>query len=522
MEDNVCLQKRKEAMTMHNTQEKKALIIGGGIAGLLAARVLSDYYDDVLVIERDSAPEKPGARPGAPQSFHLHQVLPRGEMIMERLFPGFMQDLLAVGAYQNEHALIQMINPYGTIPFPGNGNVITYNRDSLEWVLRQRVQALAKVRFLYHQEVTGLATSSDRAQVTGAHIRQRGQLEQQVTVTADLVVEASGRSSKLPQWLSALGYTLPEDERVSAAIGYSTRYYKIPAHKRDIAVMVIDGDPKAGNAVGGVIKAVEDDIWAVCLASLGGHYPPTDARGFDEGTTRLISPAIAETLQDAEPLTEPRGYRLPECIRRHYEQMEQWPAGLLVLGDAFCYFDPIYGQGMTVAAIEVDTLATCLHEQQGQLQPGFERRILQRMQDATYPAWWRSAIEDLRWPGVTHSGPEPLKDLPLLHKYFDLCMKLSTRQIVKQMQTGDFNPLYMNYFLMNWLFISPRDVVNASMLSTLLETVTPTEKQAILTDLFQGYDQRNIEAVLDEVVPHFAFDFGGGADFFAGEEALAS
>jgi 2-polyprenyl-6-methoxyphenol hydroxylase-like FAD-dependent oxidoreductase len=433
-----------------------------------------------------------------------------------------MNDLLALGAFSAQHAVVQMINAYGTIPFPGDGNVITYSRGLLEWVLRQRVQALANVRFMYHQEVTTLATADDgtRKSVTGIHIQARGQLEQQTQLLADLVVDASGRFSKLPQWLAALGYELPEDERLSAGIGYSTRYYKVPQHKQDMAVMVIEGDPATGNATGGVLKVIEDNTWAVCLTSVGGHYPPTDAKGFDAGLTQLISPVLAEMLQGAEPLTEPRGYRLPECVRHHYERMEQWPAGLLVLGDAFCCFDPIYGQGITVAAIEADTLATCLHEAQGQ--PGFERRTLKLMQEAIYPAWWRSTIEDLRWPGVIYSGPEPLKDIPLLHKYFDLCLKQSTLKLVQLMQKGEFNPLYMNYFLMNWLFISPRSVINASMLDSLLEGETPAKKQAILTELFDGYDQQNIAAILAEAVPEFSLSFGEPSAASTHAEILAS
>jgi 2-polyprenyl-6-methoxyphenol hydroxylase-like FAD-dependent oxidoreductase len=518
-------EKRKEIITMNTaiTQGKKALIIGGGIAGLLAARVLSEHFDDVLIIERDSLPEKPGTRSGTPQSFHLHQVLPRGEMILESFFPGFSEDIQRLGAFQREHAQVQMINPYGSIPFPnvGDGKVVTYSRALLEWALRQRVQALPHVRFLYHQEVIGLVTTTDGTTVTGVHVRERGQLEQQTQLTADLVIEASGRSSKLSQWLSDLGYQLPESERVSGAIGYSTRYYKIPPHKKDVAVILVESDPITGNSTGGVLKAIENDTWVVCLTSIAGEYPPTDARGFDESLTSLISPALAEILQEAEPLTEPRGYRLPECVRHHYEQMEQWPTGLLVLGDAFCHFDPIYGQGMTIAAIEAETLATSLREQQGQRDPGFERCILQQLQDAIYPAWWRNAIEDLRWPGVTHSGAEPLKGVPLLHKYFDLCLKQSTRQLVKLMQKGEFNLLYMNYFLMNWMFIPPRAIVNTSMLNSLLEGETASEKQAILKELFEGCDE-NIETVLDEIVPHFSFSFGTPSAFPLHEESLAS
>jgi 2-polyprenyl-6-methoxyphenol hydroxylase-like FAD-dependent oxidoreductase len=504
-------------MNNNSTQKKKALIIGGGIAGLLAARVLSEHYDDVLIVERDGWPEKPGTRPGTPQSFHLHQVLPRGEMIMERFFPGFGADLLALGAFPVQGTGVQMINRYGTLTFPGDGKgAVIYSRALLEWALRQRVQAIPNVRFLLHQEVTGLETNSDRTRVTGIRIRERGQLEQQTTLTADLIVEASGRSSKLSQWLSSLGYALPQDERVTASIGYTTRYYKVPRDRRDtISVIVVEGNPDTGNSIGGVLKRIENDTWAVCLASIGGQYPPTDAQGFEEGFAHLISPVLAEALQGAEPLTEPRGYRLPECVRHHYEQMEQWPAGLLVLGDAFCYFDPVYGQGMTLAAIEAETIATCLREQSGQ--PGFERGVLQKMQEAIYPAWWRSALEDLLWAGVTHSGPVPLKHVPLLHKYFDLCLKLSTQQLEQLQQRGEFNPLFFKYFLMNWLFISPREVINAEMLTALLETMTPSERQVMLAELLEGYDQP-IEALLDEIVPDFSLAFDGPPIFPPDEE----
>ncbi|HVU65627.1 MAG TPA: NAD(P)-binding protein [Ktedonobacteraceae bacterium] len=492
-------------------QEKKAIVIGGGIAGLLTARVLADHFTDVLVIERDSSPEKPGARPGVPQSFHLHQILPRGEIILQQLFPGFLNDLKALGAFQMQaDTRAFMSNPYGTLPFPGGEGEekgITYSRGVLEWALRQRTQVHPRVRFLYKHEVTGLLTNVEHTRVCGVQARERGQVEQQITLTADLVIEASGRSSRLPQWLTTLGYTLPEDETVTSAIGYTSRYYKMPPHRRNIAVMVIDPHPTTGHYLGGVLKAVENDAWCVCLAGAGGHYPAIDAAAFEEGLARLYNPSIAELLKDTEPLGEPRGYRLPTCTRHHYEQMEQWPAGLLVLGDALCAFDPIYGQGMTVAAIEADTLATCLRQQQEQPRPDFERDILQRMQEAIYPAWWRSAIEDLRWPGVTHTGPQPLKGVKLLHKFFDLCIKQSTGQMLQQLQNGDFDMQYMSYFLMNWLFISPRAVINAGMLDFLLQNETPERKQALLAELFAGYDQQNSEAVLDDIVPHFTYDF---------------
>jgi len=491
-----------------SNNSKRVLIIGSGIAGLLTARVLSEQYEEICIIERDTQPQQPAPRAGVPQSFHLHQFIPRGEAIVQRLFPDFVNDIKELGAFELQQATIQMFNPFGALPL-GNGEGFTYSRGLLEWAIRQRVQALPNVRILYQHEVIELMATPDRTRVIGAYIRPRGQVEQRIEVQADLVIDTSGRSSRTPRWLSDLGYTLAEDEYVTTGIGYSTRNYRIPPEKRNIALVVIDPHASSGHLSGGVLKAIEDDTWAVCLNSAGDQYPPTDARGFEEGLARLYNPILAEILHDAEPLTEPRGFRLPVCLRHHYEQMKRWPAGLLVLGDALCFFDPIYGQGMTLAAIEVETLATCLQEHKGQ--PNFEQYVLQRMQDAIAPAWWRSTIEDLRWPGVTHIGPEPLKGVKLLHKYFDLCLRISTQQLNSLAQEGKFEPQYMSYFLMNWLFISPRDVVNPRMLEMYLQHVSPAEKEAILADLREGYNQ-DLETLLDEAVPPFAFDFGSAAE----------
>ncbi|MFG1795926.1 NAD(P)/FAD-dependent oxidoreductase [Nocardia sp. NPDC049149] len=185
-------------------------------------------------------------------------------------------------------------------------------------------------------------------------------------MAADLVVDASGRSSKLPQWLSVLGYAAPPDEIVTSGIGYTTRYYRVPPGQDDaVPLIVIENDYTAANPAGGVLERIEGDMWSACLSGIGGQYPPTDAEGFDHGLTKLINPALAEALRDAEPLTAPRGFRIPVCVRHHYEQMERWPAGLLVLGDALSTVDPIYGQGMTVAAIQAETIAATLRDHDG-------------------------------------------------------------------------------------------------------------------------------------------------------------
>lgn len=471
------------------------MVIGGGIAGLLTARVLSEHYGKVVVLDRDVAPAAGVRRRGVPQSFHLHQMLPRGELILEQLFPGFLDDVLRLGAFPLTDAVLNWTNRYGTMLMPGPEQGAFYSRGLVEQVIRQRVESIANVHFDYARTVVDLCATDDRARITGVRSRHSSRPESGTTMSADLVVDASGRSSKLPQWLSVLGYATPPDEVVTSGIGYSTRYYRVPdAKKNALALLVIENDYTAGIPAGGVLKRIEGDVWSVCLSGIGGLYPPTDAAGFDLGLTQLISPAIAEALRDAEPLTTPRGFRIPICVRRHYEQMEQWPAGLLVLGDALSTVDPIYGQGMTVAAIQAENIATCLREQDG---PDFERDALRRLQRASYPAWWLSALEDLRWPGVEHTGGRPFRHVGLLHKYFDLAVERMTRQFTGPGAVPD--PTFLSYFAMTGLLVAPGVVVNGTMLDALLDGASTEAAQAIREEIRAHGEP--ISTVLADAVP---------------------
>jgi 2-polyprenyl-6-methoxyphenol hydroxylase-like FAD-dependent oxidoreductase len=501
-------------------QEKRALVIGGGIAGLLVARMLSEHYREVLVVDRDNWPEKPGPRAGTPQSYHLHLLQPGGKMIIQRLFPGFVDDALALGAHPTQNKNTLLINQYGSAVASDPQQDMACSRGLLEWVLRQRVQALPQVRFLTSQEVVSLETTPDRTRVTGVRLRSRGQQEEQGTVHADLVIDASGRSSKLSQWLLDMGYEVPAEDHVNASIGYSTRYYKAPVSGgEDWNVIRIEGQPEKGIGFG-VIEAIENNIWAAIHFRAGGNYPSTDPEEFEREHADLIDPVMAEVLQGAEPLTQPRGFRVPTYVRRHFERMKRWPGGLLVLGDALCHFNPIYGQGMTVAAIETEVLATCLREQASEPQPDFELRAFQRMQEAIYPAWWICTIDDLRWPGVTYSGPQPPKGVALVQKCLDLHLKYATQHNTEQMQNGVFPTHFMKYWLMTTFFLAPRDLLNAPEITALLAADSSSEEAQQLVELFKGYSQP-LEDVLNEIVPDISPVFAGAFAPPADEEALA-
>ncbi|MGU9546108.1 NAD(P)/FAD-dependent oxidoreductase, partial [Bacillus cereus] len=357
---------------------EKALVIGAGIAGLLTARVLSSYFETVIVVEKDELPQKPSERPGTPQDFHPHRVLPRGEIIMNRFFPGYVDDLLNLGAHNVKNDKMIRFSPYGALELVIERKGAASSRALLEWAIRQRVQEIPNVHFHSKQAVTGLLTSSDYKRVIGVNIQERDELKTKRTVLTDLVIDTCGRQSKLNKWLTSMGYDVPEPERLKVNFGYSTRYYKVPPHIKEKLSAISEGDPaKNVGAVG--LLYIEDNIAQALLFVAGGtHYPPTNSTEYEKELDSLVTPMMRELIKELEPISVPRGFRAHESTRQHFEQIENWPSGLLVLGDAFCNFDPIYGQGMTVAAIEAEMLDTCLKEHSTH-KLGFERKVLQSM-----------------------------------------------------------------------------------------------------------------------------------------------
>ncbi|OUA54611.1 FAD dependent oxidoreductase [Bacillus thuringiensis] len=481
-------------------KREKALVIGAGIAGLLTARVLSSHFEKVIVVEKDELPQKPSERPGTPQDFHPHRVLPRGEIIMNRFFPGYVDDLLNLGAHNVKNDKMIRFSPYGALELVIERKGAASSRALLEWTIRQRVQEIPNVHFYSKQAVTGLLASSDHKRVIGIHIQERDELKTKRTVLTDLVVDTCGRQSKLNKWLTSMGYDVPEPECLKVNFGYSTRYYKVPSHIKEKLSAISEGDPaKNVGAVG--LLYIEDNIAQALLFVAGGtHYPPTNSKEYEKELDSLVTPMMRELIKELEPISVPRGFRAQESIRQHFEQMENWPSGLLVLGDAFCNFDPIYGQGMTVAAIEAEMLDTCLKEHSTH-KPGFEHKVLQRMQQAIEPAWWLSSIADLRWKGVEHVGAVPLKGVKFAQKYFDLYLK----QAVKQANEGNSSML-QKYIMMNGLVHSPHEIINSDMLSMLINGDESSEENELLNELGE-VDKKPMQERIHELIPSFTLAF---------------
>jgi 2-polyprenyl-6-methoxyphenol hydroxylase-like FAD-dependent oxidoreductase len=414
----------KESMTSaQKSAGSHALVIGGSLAGLFAARVLADFFDTVTILDRDVFPLTPDHRKGVPQSHHAHGLLPTGFAIIEQLFPGIMNDLRADGATTASNKVpLAIVSPKGLLPLPEvPGEIISFSRVLLEWHVRDRISKSPKVRIIPNTEVTGLLATENHARVIGVQVRERGQEGRTATLHADLIVDASGRHSQAPQWLVELGYAAPPIETINSNLRYASRFYARPEQfPADWQSIIVNGRPPQTH--GGLILSVDHERWHVTLAGMGGNVPPLDEESFLQWARSIPDPGIYEALRVAQPLTPIRGYGTPKNHLRHFERMQRWPAGFIVTGDAVCAFNPVYGQGMTVSALDAMTLKHCLQEQQHSPGTGFEQHFQQQLARTVANIWLLATNQDLRFPGVRLSGARSRPGLRFVHRYMDLVL----------------------------------------------------------------------------------------------------
>jgi 2-polyprenyl-6-methoxyphenol hydroxylase-like FAD-dependent oxidoreductase len=402
-----------------------AVVVGGGVAGLLAARVLASHFDQVTLVERDPLPEVLQARKGVPQGRMQHVMLPRGQQLIERLFPGYGRELEATGAVTLRiPADALVLTPAGWLDRSLTGWPLhSASRPMFEGVLRRRVRDLPGVTILDGHHVTALLTSPDRRQVTGTVLHQVAGVDDSATreLVADLVVDASGRGSRAPAWLAEAGYPAPTTTRVDPDVGYASRIYRIPpGFRADWQAVLLTSQPPSMPRTGYLLP-IEDGQWMLGLMGAAGQHPPTDEDGFTAFLRSLRHPVIADVLATAEPVTPVRAYRGTANLMRHYERMASRPERFVVLGDAVCAFNPVYGQGMSTAAIAAETLDACLSEQRrrygaGNLD-GLARRFQRRLARRNAEPWMLSTSEDLRFPTTT--GMNVDLATRLMHRYAD-------------------------------------------------------------------------------------------------------
>ena len=335
-----------------------AIVIGGSIAGLATARVLSNHYRRVTVMDRDVLPQSAQQRRGVPHGWHTHGLLARGREVLETLFPGLTEELVDQGAIKGDLLGDGLWFNHGVYlnQAPSGLTGLLLTRPMLEAYVRRRVIALENVHILERCQVLTPTFDAQLGRVTGVEFDADGNRQ---TLTADLVVDATGRVSHTPRWLQAFGFDAPVTETVEVGICYTTRLYRRRPHHigGKLGVVVKGGAPdfRFGGAM-----AQEHDRWIVSFGGYFGDAAPTDEEGFKAFARTLPTSEVMEILNDAEPLSPFRAFRFPASVRRHYERLTRFPGGYLMVGDALSSFNPSYGQGMTVAVLEAKVLDDCL------------------------------------------------------------------------------------------------------------------------------------------------------------------
>ena len=373
-----------------DTQQRRsrAVVIGGSMAGLLAARVLAERFDAVVVLDKDVLPDVAAPRRGVPHGQHVHVLLASGLHIIEGLFPGISGELTDAGAMPSRGGM--HLNGGYLIKAPDYLRALTASRPLIEGVVRRRLLQLANVSIAPGVTVRHLGATPDCSRVTGVAVTG---IERSSFLEADLVVDATGRGSRAARWLEVIGYARPHEERIEIPITYVTRCFRrAPGDlDGDTFEMVASEQPCHR---GGLMIAVEGERWMVTLTGYGDQIPPQDMAGFIAYARSLPALRIAGLISRAEPLDEGCVFRFPASLRRRWETLAHLPAGFLVFGDSMCSFNPVFGQGMTVAAQESLALSAALADPHGRLAQRFYR-VAARIVDRP---WAIAAGTDLQHP----------------------------------------------------------------------------------------------------------------------------
>ena len=388
----------------------QAVVVGGSIAGMMAARVLSDHFEHVTVLDRDAEPEPTAHRSGVPQSKHVHLLLRGGQLVLERLFPGFERELAHAGAV-TQRAGYDTLTIDGEREWPRRDLGFTNSAQSrplLEHLVRKRLAEQEGIEIRWGCRVDGVLADAARRRVRGVRYHAAGGSRQ---LECGLVVDAAGRQARTLEWLDELGYARPEETRIEVDFRYSSALFAIPADQRISSLSVVV-NPGAPSKRGAFLQTIEGNRWLVSLAGRLGDHPPVDLEGFRAFAKRQISPVVHDAIGDLEPLSPIARFRYPASIRRRYEKLENFPEGLLPLGDAQCSFNPVYGQGMSSAARQVDALGSLLADvaAEGRSLDGLWRAFFALSAGIVATPWTQAGSTDLAYPETVGERPRDFED----------------------------------------------------------------------------------------------------------------
>jgi 2-polyprenyl-6-methoxyphenol hydroxylase-like FAD-dependent oxidoreductase len=386
---------------------RQAVVIGAGIAGLAAARALSDHFEQVVVLERDPLSDGPVHRPGTPQSRHAHGLLVGGQRALSELFPGFERDLVEAGAVLVRSNIdIRFERPGDPVPQRDLG-LMNYalSRPAIEFAIRQRLKSHANISLRDRCRVSELSASPDGTAVTGVRFEEGGVANQELP--ADLVVDASGHGAPTLALLRTTGLPLPEETVIGIDQFYATGVFHIPGDApADWKAVLTFGGLSPTSARGALLWPIEENRWIVSLGERHGDAPPGDVDGFMAFARTLRTPTIYNAVKNARLDGEIARYGFRDNVLRHFERLEVFPRGLLPIGDSICRFNPVHGQGMSVAAQEACLLRELLAAQSppGDLLQGLAKVFLEKI-PMLIETPWNVATFDFMHPATRGQRP---------------------------------------------------------------------------------------------------------------------
>ena len=397
---------------------RHAVVIGGSMAGLMSAAVLAGYFDRVTVFERDQIEDRPVLHKSVPQGNHIHALLLAGQNVMASLYPGFTEELVRLGAVRFRTGIdIAFYGPDGkgynatrSVTEPRDlgleGHIMS--RGLLEYHVRQRTAAITNVKLEADAAIEGFIRDGGR--IRGVHRKHAAAGAE--SVEADLVVDAGGRSSHASRWLLEMDVPAPEETTIGVDFAYtSTKYRKPDLVDSPEPLLLVGGPPPEHTRAAGLFE-IEDRTWHVSLAGRFGDYPPTDEAGFLGFAKALPSIRLYDLIKNAERIADITHHRFPTSVWRHYERLRTFPAGLLILGDAICSFNPVYGQGMSSAALQVQALQRILrdHAEQSRGLDGLAAAFFPKAAQAVSAPWTLAANFDFAYPQTRGERPPGLAE----------------------------------------------------------------------------------------------------------------
>ena len=375
-----------------------AVVIGGSIAGIAAAKVLSDSFERVIVLEKDGRHPRREGRPGAAQGWHLHHLLTAGQIELERFFPGIIDDMVAEGAFKVDMAAQYRIRLGGTWKKPGTSDIqiVCAGRPLLEWCVRRRLDDEPRISFRYESEVVDLVFERGADTVIGVAVQRDEGVD---VVPAEFVVDASGKNTRVPEILDRVGIGAPEVEQDIINCFYSTMHHHVPPERQwqdKVMVICYAYRPYEDTYAAQYYTDSSRTILSTSLVAYNCYSPPRTAREFRQFADRMPSPVVGENIDGLEPASPIYNFRYPNMLRLRYEKKRNLPKALLAVGDAYTSADPVSGLGMTLALKEVREMQLFLAKY-GAGHPDLPRRYYRSISKMADTAWFVIREQNLRF-----------------------------------------------------------------------------------------------------------------------------